>query len=431
MEGYKKDSLSLTGAVGLGTGVMIGAGIFALLGQVAELAGDWFPYVFLIGAVISGFSAYSYIKVSDAYPSAGGIGMILKKAYGKTTITGAAAIMMAISMVIGESLVARTFGSYTLQLFKTDSPAFWQPALGVGLLVLAYLINISGNKVIGRSAQVMAVLKITGIAIFAVGGLWAASISASDLLPKAKALQEHSVVEYVAALALCILAYKGFTTITNSGGEIKEPHKNVGRAIVISLLICAALYFLVALSVGSTLSVAQIIEAKDYSLAEAARPAFGAVGLYFTVGIAIIATFSGVIASLFAVSRMTAMLTDKELMPHSHLGMSGSLQKHMLLYVVVIAITLTVLFDLTRIASIGAILYLAMDIIVHWGVFRYLRKDVKANGAVVITAMLLDCAVLAAFLWVKIGKDPLVVIVAFAMIVLVFASEKWFLSRTE
>lgn len=302
MDGYKKDSLSLTGAVGLGTGVMIGAGIFALLGQVAELAGDWFPYVFIIGAIISGFSAYSYIKVSDAYPSAGGIGMILKKAYGTTTITGAAAIMMAITMVISESLVARTFGSYTLQLFKTGSAAFWQPALGVGLLVFAYIINISGNKVIGRSAQAMAVLKITGIAVFAIGGLWATNISAGDLLPKAKALQDHAGVEYVAALALTILAYKGFTTITNSGGEIKEPHKNVGRAIVISLLICAALYFLVALTVGSSLSIAEIIKARDYSLAQAARPTFGDVGLYFTVGIAIIATFSGVVASLFASS---------------------------------------------------------------------------------------------------------------------------------
>ena len=45
--------------------------------------------------------------------------------------------------------------------------------------------------------------------------------------------------------------------------------------------------------------------------------------------------------------------------------------------------------------------------------------------------MLLDSVVLAAFLWVKIAKDPLVVIVALAMIVLVFASEQWFLSRTE
>ena len=212
---------------------------------------------------------------------------------------------------------------------------------------------------------------------------------------------------------------------------IKEPHKNVGRAIIISLVICAVLYFLVALTVGSTLSVAQIIEAKDYSLAEAARPAFGNLGLYFTVGIAIIATISGVVASLFAVSRMTAMLTEMDLMPHSHLGMSGSVQKHMLLYVVAIAITLTILFDLSRIASIGAVLYLVMDMIVHWGVLRHLRKDVHANGLVVMSAIVLDGAVLSAFLWVKVGKDPLVVIVALAMILLVFVGEKWFLSRTE
>jgi len=59
MDGYKKNSLSLTGAVALGTGVMIGAAIFALLGQVAELSGALFPIIFLLGAVIAGFSAYS------------------------------------------------------------------------------------------------------------------------------------------------------------------------------------------------------------------------------------------------------------------------------------------------------------------------------------------------------------------------------------
>ena len=120
-ENYKKDSLSLKGAIALGTGVMIGAGIFALLGQVAELSGTWFPYIFIIGAIISGFSSYSYIKVSDAYPSSGGIAMILMKAYGKTTLTASASVLMAFSMIINESLVARTFGSYTLQLFEVDN----------------------------------------------------------------------------------------------------------------------------------------------------------------------------------------------------------------------------------------------------------------------------------------------------------------------
>jgi amino acid transporter len=431
VEKYKKNSLSLKGAVALGTGVMIGAGIFALLGQVAELSGTWFPYIFIIGALISGFSAYSYIKVSNAYPSAGGIAMILMKAYGKTTLTAAASVLMALSMIINESLVARTFGSYTLQLFDVDKNSIWVPALGVALLILAYIINVSGNKIIGKTSQFMAIVKITGIIVFAIGGLWAAQFTLGDLIPVTANTNNYSAASYIGAIALSILAYKGFTTITNSGGEITKPHKNVGRSIIISLIICTIVYFLVAIAVNASLSISEIVKAKDYSLAEAARPAFGNYGLYFTVGIAIVATISGVIASIFAVSRMTAMLTDMKLVPHSHFGMSGSIQKHMLIYVVVIAITLTIFFDLSRIASIGAIFYLVMDMIVHWGVFKHLRKDVNTNGLILISALLLDLIVLIAFLWIKASSDIFVVIVSVIGIILVFAGEKWFLKKNE
>jgi amino acid transporter len=426
-DNYKENSLTLKGAVALGTGVMIGAGIFALLGQVAELSGTWFPYIFIVGAIISGFSAYSYIKVSNAYPSAGGIAMILMKAYGKTTLTAAASVLMALSMVINESLVARTFGTYTLQLFNVEENSMWVPTLGVSLLILAYIINVSGNKIIGRTSQLMAVIKIAGIIVFAIGGLWAASFALGDLLPVTSDTTDYSAASYIGAIALSILAYKGFTTITNSGGEITKPRKNVGRAIIISLLICTVVYFLVAIAVNSSLSIPEIVNAKDYSLAEAAKPAFGEYGLYFTVGIAIVATISGVIASIFAVSRMTAMLTDMKLIPHSHFGMSGSIQKHMLIYIAVIAITITIFFDLSRIASIGAIFYLLMDMIVHWGVFKHLRKDINANGVILISALLLDMVVLAAFLWIKASTDIFVVIVSVIGIILVFAGEKWFL----
>jgi len=427
MDNYKKDSLTLKGAIALGTGVMIGAGIFALLGQVAELSGTWFPYIFIIGAIVSGFSAYSYIKVSNAYPSAGGIAMILMKAYGKTTLTAAASVLMALSMIINESLVARTFGSYTLQLFDVEKNSLWAPALGVALLIVAYIINVSGNKVIGKTSQFMAILKIAGIIVFAIGGLWAAQFTFSALIPESNEVENYSAASFIGAIALSILAYKGFTTITNSGGEITKPHKNVGRSIIISLLICTVVYFLVAISVNASLTISEIVKAKDYSLAEAARPAFGNYGLYFTVGIAIVATISGVIASIFAVSRMTAMLTDMDLIPHSHFGMSGSVQKHMLLYVVVIAIALTIFFDLSRIASIGAIFYLVMDMIVHWGVFKHLRKEVNANGIILISAILLDLIVLIAFLWIKASSDIFVVIVSAIGVILVFAGEKWFL----
>ena len=83
---YEKDSLSLYDAVAMGTGVMIGAGILALTGQIAELAGALFPLAFVAGAFVTAFSSYTYIKMSNACPSAGGIAMILTKAYGPTTV---------------------------------------------------------------------------------------------------------------------------------------------------------------------------------------------------------------------------------------------------------------------------------------------------------------------------------------------------------
>lgn len=426
---YKKNSLSLIGAVGLGTGVMISAGIFALLGQVAELAGSWFPLIFIVGGIVTAFSAYSYVKLSNEYPSAGGIGMFLVKAYGKGTLTASAALLMAFSMVINQSLVARTFGAYTVRLFDIDQTSYLVPLLGVGLLTFAFLVNISGNSFIQSFTSIASLMKIVGLFIFAIAGLWLTGFSfeptkgGGDLL-------DPPMVSYIAAVALTILAFKGFTTITNSGSEIVKPKINVGRAIMISISISLLVYVLLAWAVSSNLPITEIIKAKNYALAEAARPAFGDYGLWFTVVIAIIATISGIIASVFAVSRMIAMLTDMKLIPHKHFGMPGPIQKHTLVYTIVIAMALTTLFDLSRIASMGAILYLVMDMIVHWGVLKHLREKVGANPFIVSTALVFDAIILGAFVWVKATSDLFVVGVSIVFIFFIFVGEHFFLKKS-
>lgn len=420
---YEKGSLSLIGAVAMGTGVMIGAGVFALTGQIAEQAGALFPYAFLAAAIVTGFSAYSYIKLSNAFPSAGGIGMYLKKAHGQGTATAGFALLMYFSMVINESLVARTFGTYTLQLFDVPKDSWLIPALGVGLLVFAFLVNLAGNKFIGPFSMVMAGLKIIGIGVFAIVGLWVVDFSPEGLTATTNA----SGGGFIASIALGILAYKGFTTITNSGDELKNPEKNVGRAIIISIAVCAVLYMLMSWAVASALPLDEIIAAKDYALAEAARPAIGTYGVWFTVILAIIATVSGVIASAFAVSRMLAMLTDMKLVPHSHFGMPGRVQKHTLVYTIVIAIVLTVFFDLSRIASLGAIFYIIMDIAIHWGLLRRLRDEVKANPVILIAAIVFDVVILGAFLYLKATSDPLVLFVSLAGLIAIFGGEWLFL----
>jgi amino acid transporter len=424
---YKEGSLTLSGTVMLGTGVMIGAGIFALTGQMAEMTGALFPLAFLAAAVIVSFSSYSYIKISTAYPSAGGIGMYLYKAYGDRLPTAFNALLMYFSMVIAQSFLARTFGSYTMQLFGGDESGLMVPILGVSLILVAFLINLSGNRTIQGVASFIGMLKIGGILIIGLVGVWLADSLAVDFSNTGEA---GAVGNFLGATALGILAFKGFTTITNSGSEVKDPHRNVGRAIVISIAACVVIYTLVGFAVSSNLSLAEIIESRDYSLAAAARPALGEYGVWFTVAIAMMATAGGILASIFAVSRMLAMLTEMKLVPHSHFGMPGSIQKHTLVYTVVLGLILTAFFDLSRIAALGIIFYLIMDIAIHWGVLRYLREDVKATIWVPSLAIILDLMVLGGFLWVKVGSDPFVIVVAVATMIVIAIGEQIFLKSS-
>ena len=407
----------------MGTGVMIGAGIFALTGQIAGVAGPWFPLSFIAGAVVTAFSAYSYIAMSNRWPSSGGIAMILTKAYGPGAVAAAASLLMALSMVINESLVARTFAAYALRPFDIEGGPV-VPLIAVGLIIFAYVVNASGNRSVGLLSILMSALKIGGIALFGVAALWASG-SGSD--GAASVSNDFAPIGFIGSVALSILAFKGFTTITNSGGEITDPHRNVGRTIVISIAICAVTYLLVALAVGSSLTPAEIEDARDYALAEAAKPVLGQTAFYLTVALAMVATASGIIASVFAVSRMLTMLTDMEMIPHSHFGMSGSIQSHMLVYTVFIAGTLAVLFDLSRIASLGAFFYLVMDMAVHWGVWSRLRNEIDARGWVILTALVLDGVVLAAFTVLKWQSDPMIVVYAITGIVAVFIYERFYL----
>jgi len=424
---YQEDSLTLPGTVMLGTGVMIGAGIFALTGQMAEMTGGLFPLAFLAAAVIVSFSSYSYIKISNAYPSAGGIAMYLHKAYGDRLPTAFNALLMYFSMVIAQSFLARTFGSYTMQLFGGDESGLMVPILGVSLILTAFVINLLGNRMIQGVASFIGVLKIGGILIIGLVGVWLADSLAVDFSNTAEA---GVVGNFLGATALGILAFKGFTTIANSGSEVKDPHRNVGRAIVISIAACVVIYTLVGFAVAGNLSLADIIATRDYSLAAAARPALGEVGVWFTVAIAMMATAGGILASIFAVSRMLAMLTEMKLVPHSHFGMSGSIQKHTLVYTVVLGLILTAFFDLSRIAALGIIFYLIMDIAIHWGVLRYLRQDIKASIWVPSMAIVLDLMALGGFVWVKLNTDPFVLGVALVTMVVIAIGEQVFLNSS-
>ncbi|MBL1293817.1 MAG: APC family permease [Thiotrichales bacterium] len=424
MQKKETEKLSLLGSVSLGTGVMIGAGIFVLMGQIAELVGGLFPLALIAGGIVSGLSAYSYVKFSNAYPSSGGVAKFLRKSYGPGVITGTFSLLMYVSMVIAESLVAKTFGAYSLRLFDIDSSSILVTILAVALIAVAFVVNISGNKIIEATANITAAIKIVGLAILAIVGLSVGVIAPLEMNLPAGTDNMSMTTNFLAALALAVLAYKGFTTITNQGGDIVDPTRNVGRSIVISIAICIIIYVTLAISVGANLSIDAIIKAKDYAIAEAARPIFGDLGLWITVFIAIVATVSGVFASVFSASRLLGMLGMMKQVP-------GLIKKKgtnpALIFTVLLAMTITILFDLTRIAAIGAIFYLLMDIAVHWGLVRHLRGTLDFNPVFPIVAIIVDVVILTTFVLLKLETDPLVITVSVIGFLIIIIAQKLFM----
>ena len=417
-----QQKLSLAGSVSLGTGVMIGAGIFALVGQVSELAGPLMPLAFLAGAVVVGFSAYSYIRYSDTNPSSGGIAMLLKGAYGPGVIAGSFSLFMYVSMVVAQSLLGRTFGTYALRPFDVESSSVLVPVLAIGAIAFAAIINLVGTQWVERSATFTAVFKIAGIALLAIAGLIAAGPSAMfDFAEKDSTSQvaNEGLLGFLAGTTLCILAYKGFTTITNQGDDIANPKKNLSRSITISIAVCASLYLLLTVSVAGSLSVKEIVDARDYALAAAADPLFGSWGVGLTIALAVVATFSGLLASIYSVSRLYDMLLDMGQAP----GLPNNPRHQSLVVTAGLAIVLAAFLDLGQIASMGAILYIAMDIAIHWGVIRHLRSEISANPVIPAIAIVLDVVVLGAFIAIKLRDDLLTLGVSLGVAALIVVSQ--------
>lgn len=417
--------ISLTGSVALGTGVMIGAGIFALVGQVTALAGTLLVPAFAAGAAVAAVSSYAYARCSADQPSSGGIAMILKRAYGPGLTAGTFAMFMYVSMVVAESLLARTFGTYLLRPFGLQDSAVLVPLLGLLAIGAAVVVNLVGNRLVEGSADVTAALKIGGIVLLAGAGI-AGAVGASSLAAVPQG-ERGDAVAVLAAVALSVLAYKGFTTITNQGEDIEDPARNIPRSIAVAIAICLVLYLLIAVAVASSLSVAEIVRARDYSLAETAEPVFGTAGVALTGAVAVVATLSGLIASLFSVSRLYAMLQDMEQAPR----LPAAVPHQPLLITAGAAALATVAMDLSRIASVGVVLYLTMDIAIQWGVVRRLRGELALRPWICVLSIVLNAGVLAAFVVAKLERDVVTLVVAGGLCVVITATQWALLRRRE
>jgi amino acid transporter len=393
--------MSVMGATVLGIGAMIGAGIFALLGEAGAIAGAAVWLSFLLGAVVTSLLAYVCAKLGMRFPSSGGLITFLVEGFGKGRLVGICSWLGYISaMVITCSLVAVSFGSYATSLFiGDDAESWWNNVFTTLLIVVMVVINMVGASFVARAQSLIVALVLASFAFFIVVTFpsidW--DLLEFDGYP--------SLSTIVASVALTFFAYIGFNVITFAAGDLRDPPHDLPRAMTGAVGITAATYVLIALCVFGTLTVAEVVGYGETAIAEAARPELGDAGFTLMAATAMLSTAGATNSMLYASGNLTGTLAGDGTFPpffgsESPLGAKAGL----IISAAVILVVANVV-DLSAIASVGSATALVLFLFIGAAGWRK-RADTGSNPALIIAALGVTAAVLAFFAVDTARNDP-------------------------
>ncbi len=301
-------AISTVGAMAIGVGGMVGGGIFAVLGLAVELAHGGTPVAFLIAGLVALLTASSYVHLSVAYPSQGGTVTFLDRAFGPGLLTGSMNVLLWLSYIVMLSLYSFAFGSYG----ATFLPEAWLPLSKHALITVSVLsltgLNMLSAGWVGRAETWIVAVKVTILLVFAGVGL-------AGVRPARLTVSSWSdPLQLVVGGMIIFLAYEGFELIANAAGDVRRPERSLPRATYGAVGFVIALYVLIAAVAVGNLPVAKIVAAKDYALAEAARPFMGHAGFALIAVAAMLSTASAINATLYGAARLAYVIAkDGEL----------------------------------------------------------------------------------------------------------------------
>ena len=296
-------------AAAIGVGGMVGGGIFAVLGLSVQLAGGGTPVAFAIAGLVALVTSYSYAKLSVRYPSRGGTVIFLDRVFGSNYLTGSINVLLWLSYVVMLALYSYAFGSYGATFFPDEyHPLAKHLLISLGIMAPTVL-NVASAKIVGRAEIYVVGVKITILLFFLAMGL-------GGVEPRRLAVDQWvPLVPLVAGGMIIFVAYEGFELIANTGEDIRNPSRDLPRAYYSSVIFVILLYVAIAVVTLGSLPVAQITGARDYALAEAARPFLGSAGFTLIVVAALLSTFSAINATLYGSARLSYTIAKEGELP--------------------------------------------------------------------------------------------------------------------
>jgi APA family basic amino acid/polyamine antiporter len=295
-----KKTLGLFEAIMYGLGVVIGVGVYVLIGRAAGLAGNAVWISLVLGATIATFTGLSYAELSSIFPKASAEYFYISRAFKNRFLAFLISWLLIFAVLMGISTVARGFGSYLEGITRT--PAVLNAFL---LILFLCMLNIRGIKISSRFNVFCVLATVIGLVMVIFFGM--ERFGSVDYF-----YSPYGIEGVFAASALIFFAYLGFENIASIAEETKSPRKNIPRAIVSTLLITTVIYVLVAISLVSLVSWQELATSNaPLTLALNRVSSFG--GFVITL-IALTATTSTVLGMMIYLSRITyGIASDKSL----------------------------------------------------------------------------------------------------------------------
>jgi amino acid transporter len=392
-------AITVTSATAIGVGGMMGAGLYTLVGLAATTAGPWIPVAFLVGGLVAAFSVYSYAKLGARYPSRGGAAEFLIRCFGDGVIAGGLNVFQFLGWIIAMALYCAGFAGYVRDLLPWHTPHWSEKAIGIGLIAVVVAVNLVGTKLVGNVQTAVITVELLILVVFVVLGLMKSDSG------RLAAGGGHGVLGVLFAAGLLFVTYEGFGVVTNSAGEMRSPASTLPRAMYLSLALVVAVYVLVSAVIVMTLSLPDIEANAGHVLSESAKAIFGQVGFVVIAVAALLATASGVNATMFGDANLAYLMATTGEIPKSFaknvwLGGTGGL-------FVAAALTalFVVFFPLAAVGQMASLAFLLIYATVSMGHFR-VRGQTGANPWVLAVGVTLNVALFVLLLGYTIDSGP-------------------------
>jgi amino acid transporter len=353
-----------------GVGVMVGAGIYVLIGAVAEQAGVWSPAAFLAAGLIASLSALSYSELAARIPEAAGAAAYVERGFGLPALGALVGLAVVAAGVVSGAAVLRGGAGYLGAI--TELPAATAiTALGAGLVAVA----VAGALESLAFAAALTLVEVAGLVLVIAAGAMAAPS------PDWVAAQTPALAGLVGATVLAFFAFIGFEDIANMAEEALDARRGVAQAIVAALVITAVLYAVVALAAVRAVPLGALT-ASDRPLALVLETRGG--GATVLAAIAVAAALNGVLAQIIMAARVLFGLGRRHrafaAFHRTHPGFGTPVRATLAVGAVMVSAALAL--PVTELAGAATALLLAVFVLVNLALVRLKRDGTRAAFAV-------------------------------------------------